>query len=156
MNSLLNRREVLRRATLVLGGGCVCHLACGAAPKSTPCATPALESASLTVGEKQLTIDLSLAPSLDTPDSAARIILPERDLDILVVRTNDKEFRALGGQCTHAGRPLSYVATRRRLQCNNFGHSLFDLEGAVVKGPAEKPLKSYTVALQSGRLRITL
>jgi Rieske Fe-S protein len=156
MNPLLNRREVLRRATLVLGGGCVCHLACGAAPKSTPCATPSLESASLTVGEKQLTIDLSLAPSLDTPDCAARIAVPDRALDILVVRTDVNEFKALAGQCTHAGRPLSYVATRRLIQCNNFGHSLFDLAGTVVKGPAERPLKSYAVAQQDGRLRITL
>jgi len=94
MNPLLNRRQVLRRATLLLGGGCVCRLACGATPKSTPCATPALESASLSAGEKQLTIDLALAPSLDTPGCAARIQLPERGLDILVMRTADQEFKA--------------------------------------------------------------
>lgn len=156
MNPLLNRRQVLRRATLLLGGGCVCRLACGATPKSTPCATPALESASLSAGEKQLTIDLALAPSLDTPGCAARIQLPERGLDILVMRTADQEFKALAGQCAHAGRPLSYVATRRLLQCNNFGHSLFDLEGAVVKGPAERSLKSYAVTLRDGRLLVAL
>jgi Rieske Fe-S protein len=156
MNPLLNRRQVLRHATLLLGGACVCHLACGAIPKSTPCTTPLLEPASLTAGEKQLDIDLALAPSLDTPGGAARIILPDRALDILLVRTGDKVFMALEGQCTHAGRPLSYVATRRLLQCNNFGHSLFDMQGAVVKGPAEKPLKSYAVALQNGRLCLTL
>jgi hypothetical protein len=81
MNPLLNRRQVLRRATLLLGGACVCHLACGAIPKSTPCTTPLLEPASLTAGEKQLDINLALAPSLDTPGCAARIILPDRALD---------------------------------------------------------------------------
>jgi nitrite reductase/ring-hydroxylating ferredoxin subunit len=156
MNPLLNRRQVLRRATLLVGGGCVCHLACGATPKSTSCTTPLLEPASLAAGGKQITINLAQAPSLDTPGCAARIQLPDRALDILVVRTGNNEYKALGGQCTHAGRPLSYVAARRLLQCNNFGHSLFDLEGAVVKGPAEKPLKSYTVIQQDGRLRITL
>lgn len=156
MIPLLNRRQVMRRAALLLGGGCVCHLACGATPKSTSWTTPMVEPASLTAGEKQLTVDLAHAPSLDTPGCAARIQLPDRALDILVVRTGDNEYKALGGQCTHAGRPLSYVATRRLLQCNNFGHSLFDLEGAVVKGPAEKPLKSYTVMQQDNRLRITL
>ena len=156
MNSHLNRRQLLGRAALLLGGGCVCHLACGATPKSTGCDTPTLEPASLTVGEKQLTINLALAPSLDAPDCAARIKLPDRALDILVVRTGDKEFKALEGQCTHAGRPLSYVATRRLLQCNNFGHSLFDLQGTVMKGPAEKPLKSYAVRQQDDRLHIAL
>jgi cytochrome b6-f complex iron-sulfur subunit len=156
VNPLLNRRQVLRRASLLIGGGCVCELACGATPKSTACSTPALEPASLTAGERQLIIDLSRAPSLDASGCAARIELPDRGLDILVVRTGEKEFKALAGQCTHAGRPLSYVATRRLLQCNNFGHSLFDLRGRVVKGPAEKPLKAYPVAEQDGRLRITL
>lgn len=156
MNPRLNRRQLLCRAALLLGGGCVCHLACGATSKSTCCDTPTLEPASLTVGEKQLTIDLARAPSLDAPDCAARIKLEDRALDILVVRTGDKEFKALEGRCTHAGRPLSYVVTRRLLQCNNFGHSLFDLQGAVVKGPAEKPLKSHAVGQQDGRLHITL
>lgn len=156
MNPLLNRRQILRRATWLLGGGCVCQLACGATPKATAYATPALEPVSLVAGEKQLTIDLALAPSLDTPGSAARIRLTDRDLDILVVRAGETEFKALAGQCAHAGRPLSYVATRRLLQCNNFGHSLFDLEGALVKGPAERSLKSYAVVLRDGRLHITL
>lgn len=156
MNPILNRRQVLQRATWLLGGACVCQIACGATPKSTSYATPMLESASLTASEKQLTIDLALAPSLDTPGFAARIELPERSLDLLVIRTGDKEFKVCDGKCTHAGRPLSYVASRHLLQCNNFGHSLFDLQGKLVKGPAEKVLKSYAVALQSGRLVITL
>jgi Rieske Fe-S protein len=142
---------------LLLGGLCVCPKARGVSgPRSTCCSTPDLERESLVIEEKGLTIDLTKAPSLATIGSAAYIINAEKSLQIIVVRTGKKEYLALSRLCTHASQVISYNRKRGVLQCNGFNHSIFDLSGQVVKGPAATPLKSYPVTLMDGKLEIAL
>ena len=51
------------------------------------------------------------------------------------------------GSAPHGGQTVSYNRKRHLLQCNNFNHSNFGLDGSVIKGPAETSLKSYPVRL---------
>ena len=60
---------------------------------------------------------------------------PGAELDLIIVRPDRHRYCALSGLCTHFPRPLTYIPARRVLQCNNFNHSIFDLEGNVREGP---------------------
>ncbi len=155
---VITRREILRRSSLILTGGiCFCQQARGEAQsEETCCGTPLLEMESLLFEDGQLVVNLEKAVSLRTKGSAAGIILPERGLDIIIVHESKNNYVVLSALCTHAWRPLSYLKKRRILMCNNFNHSIFDLEGKVLRGPAGAPLKLYPTRLRHGQLEIAL
>lgn len=108
----MNRRDLLRLAGLVLGGGCLCHVARGAAAKSTCCSTPDLEPASLSFGHTTLTVNLAQAPSLAEVGDAAFLVNPERHLELTLVRAAPDRFVALSRNCTHGGQVVSYAWDR--------------------------------------------
>ena len=61
---------------------------------------------------------------------------------IVVARVSETEFSAVGAVCTHKGGPVQYSADDRQFFCP-LHKSKFDLQGAVVKGPAKVALPSY-------------
>jgi nitrite reductase/ring-hydroxylating ferredoxin subunit len=157
MDGRITRREMICGSALVLGGACMCQAAGDTEkPRSTNCHTPDLEAESLTIGQKSLTINLAKAPSLAEVGNAAYIVDKDKKLDIIIVHAERGKYFALSRLCTHAYRPISYIRTRKLLMCNNANHSIFDLTGQVVKGPAPKPIKSYAVKLVASALQITL
>ena len=84
------------------------------------------------------------------------LIDPKRELDLIIVHPEKHRYCVLSGLCTHFPRPLTYIPARGVLQCNNFNHSIFDLEGNVVKGPAPKAIRAYKVTVEHGTLTIAL
>jgi Rieske Fe-S protein len=74
----------------------------------------------------------------------------QRLVDLIVVHVETGTYCALSRFCTHAGRTLAYIRTRKVLQCTNFNHSRFELNGDVRKGPAEVPLASHPVRHRDG------
>jgi nitrite reductase/ring-hydroxylating ferredoxin subunit len=156
MKKRITRREMIVGSAMGLGAACTCPAAAGAAARSTNCTTPELEAQSLVIGEKQLTIDLAKAACLAEEGSAAEIINKEKSIGLIVIHAGKDQYYAVSRLCTHAWRTLSYIRTRRVLMCTNANHSIFDLTGQIVKGPAEKPLTSYPVQLKDGKLVIGL
>jgi cytochrome b6-f complex iron-sulfur subunit len=68
----------------------------------------------------------------------------------LLVHQQDT-FVALSQQCTHNRCKVNYVPTERVIICPC--HSArFSLSGAVLRGPARRPLQRYPVTLQDGRV----
>jgi Rieske Fe-S protein len=102
----------------------------------------------------RITIDLDKALSLSGAGSSANLIDSGRELDLIIVHSDPNRYAVLSGLCTHFPRPLTYIASRRVLQCNNFNHSIFSLEGDVVKGPARLPLRAYAVTVSGRSLHI--
>jgi Rieske Fe-S protein len=146
MEQAITRREMMQASAILLGGVCGCRMAGDAkAPGCTCCSSPDLEAESLTIDEDHLTIDLTKAVSLDEVGNAAWITDEGKGLKLIVVRAGKNEYCVLSRLCTHGGQTVSYNPKRRLLQCNNYNHSNFGLDGQVVKGPAETPLKSYPV-----------
>lgn len=146
MEQGITRRELIQASALLMGGACSCRMAGDAtAPRSTCCDTPDLEPESLMVHEDNLTIDLKRAVSLHDVGNAAWITDEGKGLKLIVVRAGRDEYCVLSRLCTHGSQTISYNRKRHLLQCNNFNHSNFGLDGHVVKGPAETPLKSYAV-----------
>jgi len=153
----MNRRAMIVSSAIGVGAICTCGEAkTAAARRSTNCMTPELEPESLAIGKGTLTVDLTKAGCLAEEGSAADIINTERSIGLVVVHAGKDEFYALSRLCTHANRTLSYIRSRRVLMCTNANHSIFDLKGRIVKGPAESPLISYPTHLKDGKLVIRL
>jgi nitrite reductase/ring-hydroxylating ferredoxin subunit len=153
--SPLTRRELLQASALFVGASCLCRqLQAAPAPRASCCFTPEVEPQSVSIGDEIITIDLAKASSLAEIPSAAYIVAADSQIQIIVVRRAKSDYVAVSRLCTHASQVISYVRKRGLLQCNGFNHSLFDLHGRVVKGPAESPLKVYPVELAGTILKI--
>jgi nitrite reductase/ring-hydroxylating ferredoxin subunit len=157
MENRLTRREMMVGTTIGLGAVCACASGdSAAAERSTNSITPRLEPESLAIGDAHLIIDLAKAVCLAQEGSAAEIVDKEKSIEMIVIHAGKDEYYALSRLCPHAWRTLGYIRTRRVLMCCNANHSIFDLQGRIVKGPAEQPLTSYPVQLSSGKLLVQL
>jgi nitrite reductase/ring-hydroxylating ferredoxin subunit len=157
MRQGMTRREMIGAGALLAGSVCGCRAGGeSVAPRSTCCSTPDLEPESVTYGPGGLTIDLLKAPSLREIGSAAYVVNEARSLQLIVVHAGKNAYCVLSRLCTHGRQVISYNRRRSVLQCNNFNHSIFLLDGRVWKGPAEKPLKSYGVVLVEDALVISV
>ena len=153
----MTRREMMGTGVLLVGGVCGCRTADDpTAPRSACCTTPDVEPESVTFGPGGLTIDLLKAPSLREVGNAAYVVNKDKSLDLIVVHAEADRYCVLSRLCTHGGQVVSFNRERGMLQCNNFNHSIFELNGNVWKGPAEKPLKSYSVVLVTDALVISV
>jgi nitrite reductase/ring-hydroxylating ferredoxin subunit len=157
MDQGMTRREVMGAGALLVGCVCGCRTQSDlTAPRSTCCSTPDLEPESVTYGPGGLTIDLLKAPSLKEVGNAAYLVNEAKSLQLIVVRPEKQVYCVLSRLCTHGGQVISYNRERGMLQCNNYNHAIFLLDGRVWKGPAEKPLKAYPVVLVAEALVVTL
>lgn len=137
---------------LAMGGMCACLPGMSNdTVKSNCCFTPQIESESINISGYQITVNLQKALSIQEPGYAALVINRQQDLNIILVHDLDGNFHCLERFCTHAGRALSFIKERNLLQCNNYNHSTFELDGDVYNGPAPVSLKSYPLK-QSGDL----
>jgi Rieske Fe-S protein len=73
--------------------------------------------------------------------------------DIAVRKTGTNQFEALLLECTHQQNQL--IASDNGYKCNLHG-SQFNLDGQVVKGPAERSLKHFSTSLDQGQVVIQL
>jgi len=78
------------------------------------------------------------------------------ELEVLVINLNG-EFFCLAARCTHAGAPLAEGKLMGDvLLCPWHGSNFRVMDGAVLKGPAEKPLKVYLNTVKGDYLFIEL
>jgi len=157
MQHEMSRRELIGAGALLAGAVCGCRTGGDAAAlRSTCCSTPEIEPESVTYGPGGLTIDLLKAPSLREVGSAAYVVHEAKSLQLIVVHAQKQTYCVLSRLCTHGGQVISYNRERGMLQCNNFNHAIFLLDGRVWKGPAEKPLRSYELVLVEDALVISV
>jgi cytochrome b6-f complex iron-sulfur subunit len=74
---------------------------------------------------------------------------------IMVIRMSQVDIVALSAICTHAGCSMNFLVGQQLLDCPCHG-SQFDETGAVVRGPANRPLKVYSAALDATGQTITI
>jgi Rieske Fe-S protein len=71
----------------------------------------------------------------------------------VVVRTSTDEVEAFSARCTHKGCQVS-ASDAGKLACPCHG-SVFDLHtGAVIEGPAQRPLAKVAVTVRDGEIRL--
>ena len=68
-----------------------------------------------------------------------------KGLEILAVNVGDKIF-CLDARCTHAGAPLAEGTLNGEVLTCPWHYSQFNMtSGMVLRGPAQKPLKTYRI-----------
>jgi menaquinol-cytochrome c reductase iron-sulfur subunit len=68
-------------------------------------------------------------------------------------RNGGNSFTAFAVYCTHLGCPVHWLAAPRIFLCPCHG-SVFNGDGTVAGGPAPRPLFTYPVRVQNGRVQI--
>lgn len=74
--------------------------------------------------------------------------------DIIIIRSSDTVYLALSKLCTHSDCTVTYNPSSQEIPCPCHG-SKFTKEGAVINGPATRPLKKYDVKLNGNILTIS-
>jgi Rieske Fe-S protein len=75
------------------------------------------------------------------------------EYDILLVKKSAQEYNALYMKCTHQDNPLT--AGSKGLYCASHGSS-FDLEGNVLKAPANQALRKFKTEVINNHIYINL
>jgi Rieske Fe-S protein len=137
--------DIDRRRFLVTCAAGACALA------ATGCASLATHPVTALNG----VVRLSLAdhPDLARPRGSVRI-LPTGERDPLyVLALGDNRFAAVSPVCTHRGCTVDLQDEHLVCPCHG---STYDRSGAVLRGPAEQPLRRYRVRVQPGVIEIAL
>ena len=140
----MNRRELLQSSFAMTGATALC------------CTTPDIPPGAITIQDQSLIVNLEQAPALNKPGAAAKLVDVERSINLIIVQPEKDRFAALDRSCTHGGAQVSYNRHRSTVQCTNWGHSEFALDGEVLGGSARQPLRTYRVRREGNRLEILL
>jgi len=102
-------------------------------------------------------VSLTAAGPLDAVGGAVRLAIggDDEEAKIVVVHAVQDVFRAFAGQCTHNGKDLDYLHEDGILQCRS-GKAQFDLDGDVLRGPAQRVLRVYPARREGNQLVIEI
>jgi nitrite reductase/ring-hydroxylating ferredoxin subunit len=96
---------------------------------------------------------LSIPSAELAPGAAAFLQTPEMPRPIFVRRDGSGQVVAVLASCTHQGCQPEPVGERLVCPCHG---SEFTLEGAVLQGPAERPLQRYEATEENGEVVVWL
>jgi len=142
-----SRRELLQGLGVAAIGALVVGAGCGQQGSSLSTAT----SASCGAGE---CIDLTDAANQPLTTAGGAMLVDMAGDTIMVVRVSDTQVIALSAICTHAGCSMDYAAGQKVLDCPCHG-SQFAIDGSVLRGPAVRPLRVYSVTLASNMITVS-
>ena len=74
--------------------------------------------------------------------------------NVFIIRTSNTSYLALSRICTHQGCTVSYDSSSKQLICPCHG-AMFSNSGAVLQGPASRPLTVYTTTINGTNLNIS-
>lgn len=140
----ITRRKFLRGLPATVTG----IATAGAALESAGCAI----AASYHVTAPQGRVAISVREVQAQMGEQGVLVLQGTDLpEAVILLRRPSGFTALGVTCTHLG--CSVRPGERQLQCPCHGSS-FDLTGAVIRGPAQRPLNRYPVSVSGDELSV--
>jgi len=134
----MNRRDVIQKVLIGTTALIVIPSAFNSCTK-TPI-SPTDNSTPPPAGTK-ITLDLTTTDYSALNSTGGSVVVQ----NIIVVNTGGGVFVALSSVCTHQGCTVNYSSSGSNFVCPCHGSS-YTLTGSVVNGPAELPLKSYTVS----------
>jgi len=76
-----------------------------------------------------------------------------RGKDLMIVRTGEREVKAISTVCSHLGCTVYWQKDRKEFYCPCH-NGRFDKDGNVVSGPPPRPLDSYRVELEGNNVFI--
>lgn len=142
----VNRRQFLRLAGATAACMCVGALGTSGCSSKSASNTPPAPEGSYWIRDGKVTMSLPQVEMLAPVGGAVKLALNAGGLDrkIIIVHSADAEYRAFTDSCTHNGKELNYLHEEGRLACCGRS-SQFDLDGNVLRGPAETPLRQYSL-----------
>jgi cytochrome b6-f complex iron-sulfur subunit len=102
-----------------------------------------------------ISVNLEKVPELSRAGGSAAIVNDPEQVYLIIARTAENEYVAASSQCTHHEKPLIYDNKEKTFTCIS-RKSVFRLDGSIVKGPTEIPLRVYKSHFQQGNLTIDL
>jgi Rieske Fe-S protein len=149
------RRALLHGAGLVLIG---CRLSLDEATSPTDALAPTADAEPpVPCDPGKLCVDLARPSSAPLQDvgGSIRVVAPADT--IVVIRVGLDTYETLSALCTHRRCAVHYDDPSMQLGCPCHG-SRFALDGSVLRGPAEDPLRVYAneLDIDAGLLKITL
>lgn len=112
-----------------------------------------LPTAATTTCGSDVCIDLTAAANATLTQVGGTMMFDSASDKILVARISATEVIALSAVCTHAGCIVDYNASAQRIDCGCHG-SEFSLDGAVLHGPAARPLTAYSATLANDTITV--
>lgn len=109
-------------------------------------------------GVREIPIILAETPELEQVGGAYRLQIEDLDKDILIVRTDIETYIAVNITCTHKACQVGYKQEMDKpayFECPCHG-SKYDLTGAVLNGPAKRPLGAYQTVVKEGELLVLI
>lgn len=103
--------------------------------------------------EQTVRISIFDYPEFQLPDGALQLDVESFASPIVVLRTSENSFTALSPICTHLGCTVRKDGTFFRCPCHG---STYALSGEVVRGPAEKSLRTFKTEYDGKTLVIYL
>lgn len=143
-----SRRQVLVAAGL--GAGALTLTACGSS--STPAAAPtsAAPAASAAPSGGAVPSGNTLIALSKVPVGGAAAATDANGKPIIIAQPTAGKAVAFSAICTHRGCTVAVAGAQ--LDCPCHGSKFNALTGAVINGPAPKPLPAVTVAVQGGNV----
>jgi Rieske Fe-S protein len=145
------RRTVLRGIGVAVAGSIV---GCGGSDNATVDA-PAPDGPAGSCPTGDLCLDITQAANTALQNVSGSVVVTSSAGKLAVVRTSQTAVTALSAICTHQGCTVGYSSTSMLLVCPCHG-AQFNLTGAVTKGPAALPLKSYKATLSGNIITIVV
>ena len=100
-------------------------------------------------GAGNVTIDLSKSAYSDLGNVGGYVY----DQNMIIIHTGDSQYVALSKICTHQGCTVGYNSSANQIVCPCHG-ARYSLDGAVLRGPANRPLTKYVVTIDNNTLII--
>lgn len=144
MNNSSSRRDFL--ATISKGTACaLCYAAVTSAFSGCGDPVSAIPDTSVPLTDGDPVIDLSKETGLANTGNAVKKRWKGLNggKTIIIVRTSAATFAAFAAQCTHQGSEIGLPSNSMML-CPSHGSKFNASTGAVIQGPAAKPLPSFT------------
>ncbi len=98
-------------------------------------------------------LSLQAYPQLAEAGGSLQLMPQGTDVPVYLLALGDRRFVALSPICTHRGCTVQIRAARLVCPCHG---STYDLEGRVIRGPAQRSLARYAVEVREGDVLIDL
>ena len=142
----LNRRGFIKLTSGAFLSGCAGAIGMGACSSwRDECYVPWAPEESYRLEGEQVILSPSVFGSLTAASNAVKLVFGnngEAVERVILIHSEDGKYHAFLDHCTHNKKELYYLHEDKLLRCHS-GRSYFDMEGNVMKGPAEMPLRVF-------------
>ncbi len=90
---------------------------------------------------------------VDFPSNSSKIIKFGRK-PVILIKTEDKQYKALSASCTHLDCIVQYKSDTKQIWCACH-NGVYDLSGRNISGPPPRPLDAYDVKVVKDEIVIT-